>query len=68
MNLRRLTDAKDMPLTVLADRAGVDRRQLFEMMSGEYDADLDWITRLAVALEVPLSELFREDVMPAIRH
>ncbi|MCA9697564.1 MAG: helix-turn-helix transcriptional regulator [Myxococcales bacterium] len=57
-NLRRLTEAKGIPLTVVADRAGIDRRQLFAMMAGEFDADLDWLNRLAEALDVPLSELF----------
>ena len=68
MNLWRLTEEKAIPLTVLADRAGIDRRQLFDMMAGEYDADLDWIERLADVLEVPLRELFRNDVPPRTRH
>jgi transcriptional regulator with XRE-family HTH domain len=68
MNLRRLTEAKGIPLTVLADRAGIDRRQLFDMMAGEYDADLEWVGRLAEVLEVPLTELFRPDVAPPTRH
>jgi transcriptional regulator with XRE-family HTH domain len=68
MNLRRLTEAKGIPLTVLADRAGIDRRQLFDMMAGEYDADLEWVGRLAEVLEVPLTELFRPDLPPPTRH
>jgi predicted transcriptional regulator len=68
MNLRRLTEAKGIPLTVLADRAGIDRRQLFDMMAGEYDADLEWVGRLAEVLEVTLTELFRPDVPPPARH
>ena len=67
MNLRRLTEEQGIPLSVLADRAGIDRRQLFDMMAGEYDADLDWIERLAEVLEVPLRELFR-NVPPPTRH
>jgi transcriptional regulator with XRE-family HTH domain len=59
-NLRRLTEAKGIPLTVVADRAGIDRRELFAMMAGEYDPDLDWLGRLADALKVPMSELFLE--------
>jgi transcriptional regulator with XRE-family HTH domain len=55
-NLRRLTEAKGIPLTVVADRAGIDRRELFAMMAGEYDADLDWLNRLADALGVHVSE------------
>ena len=59
-NIRRLTEASGMPLTVVADRSGIDRRQLFEMMAGEYDADLDWLNKLADGLGVPLEALFRE--------
>lgn len=57
-NLRRLTEAKGIPLTVVADRAGIDRRELFAMMAGEYDAKLDWLNKLADGLGVHLSELF----------
>jgi len=56
-NLRRLTQAKAIPLTVVADRAGIGRRELFAMMAGEFDADLDWLNRLADALDVHISEL-----------
>lgn len=56
-NLRRLTELKQIPLTVLADRAGIDRAQLFAAMAGEYDPDLDWLNKLADALAVPVSEL-----------
>ena len=56
-NLRYLTEKKGIPLTVVADRAGIDRRELFAMMAGEYDADLDWLTKLADALEVHVAAL-----------
>ena len=56
-NLRRLTELKQIPLTVLADRAGIDRAQLFAAMAGEYDPDLDWLNKLADVLAVPVSEL-----------
>lgn len=57
-NLRRLTEAKGTPLTVVADRTGIDRREFFAMMAGEYDADLDWLNKLADALGVDVTELF----------
>ncbi|KIG16751.1 hypothetical protein DB30_04095 [Enhygromyxa salina] len=63
-NLRRLTKAKGIPLTVVADRAEIDRRQLFAMMAGEYDADLDWLNKLADALEVDVTELFVDHTWP----
>lgn len=58
--LRRLTQLGGIPLTVVADRAGIDRRELFAVMSGEYDPDLEWLCRLAAGLGVPLSALFVE--------
>ena len=59
-NLRRLTETKGIPLTVVADRAGIDRRELFAMMAGEYDADLVWLNKLAEALDVGIAELFAD--------
>jgi hypothetical protein len=41
VNLRRLTEAKKIPLTVLADRAGIDWRELFAAMAGEVGWPLD---------------------------
>lgn len=60
-NLRRLTEAKKVPLTVLADRAGIDRAELFAAMAGEYDPDLDWLNKIADVLEVHVSELVFDD-------
>ncbi|WP_086001959.1 helix-turn-helix domain-containing protein [Plesiocystis pacifica] len=59
-NLRRLTAASHTPLTVIADRAGIDRRELFAVLAGEQDVDLDWLYQLADGLGVPASELLRE--------
>ncbi|EDM79607.1 hypothetical protein PPSIR1_21304 [Plesiocystis pacifica SIR-1] len=59
-NLRRLTQLGGIPLTVVADRAGIDRRELFAVMAGEVDPDLNWLCRLAAGLGVPLSALFIE--------
>ena len=60
-NLRRLTEAKKIPLTVLADRAGISRHELFAAMAGEIDPDLDWLTKLAEVLEVHVAELLEDD-------
>ncbi|WP_086001225.1 helix-turn-helix domain-containing protein [Plesiocystis pacifica] len=59
-NLRRLTQLGGIPLTVVADRAGINRRELFAVMAGEIDPDLDWLCRLAAGVGVPLSTLFLE--------
>ena len=58
INLRRLTEIKGMPLTVLADRAGMSRSELFAVMAGEIDPDLHWLRRLAEAMDVSLADLF----------
>ena len=58
INVRRLTELKRMPLTVLADRAGISRRELFAVMAGEVDPDVEWIRRLAEALGVTMADLF----------
>ena len=58
INVRRLTELKRMPLTVLADRAEISRGELFAVMAGEVDPDVEWIRRLAEALGVTMADLF----------
>lgn len=60
-NLRRLTEAKSIPLSTLADRAGIDRAELFAAMAGELDPDLDWLNLVAEALGVEVAELVVDD-------
>ena len=59
-NLRRLTEQSHTPLTVVADRAGIDRRELFAVLAGEQEADMDWLFKLADGLGVRASELLRQ--------
>lgn len=61
INLRRLTELGSLSLPAVADRAGIDRRELFAAMAGEFDPGLDWLNSLAEALGVPLAELFVEE-------
>jgi hypothetical protein len=56
-NLRRLTEEKGIPLTLVAGRAGVDSAELFAAMAGQIDPDLDWLNRIADALGVEVAEL-----------
>ena len=56
-NLRRLTEDSHLSLGTIADRAGIDRRELFDVLAGQQDADLSWLCRLAHALGVPMSQL-----------
>jgi hypothetical protein len=60
LNLRRLTAESHTPLTVIADRAGIDRRELFEVLAGERQADVEWLYKLADGLGVQAAELLRE--------
>ena len=64
LNLRRLTAEKHMPLTVVADRAQIPRRELFDALSGDYDPDVPWLERLAEAMDVRLWELVRDEHYP----
>lgn len=51
-NLRRLTEEKGISLGVVADRAGLDRAEIFAVMAGEVEGDLKWLNKVAGALGV----------------
>ena len=59
-NIRRLAKARKIPLTHLADRAGVSRAELFNVLKGERSPTLRWVEAVAAALEVPVADLVRE--------
>ena len=50
-NLRRLTEEKGISLGVVADRAGLDRAEMFAEMAGEVE------DKVAEALGVEVAEL-----------
>ncbi|PRP95833.1 hypothetical protein ENSA5_37020 [Enhygromyxa salina] len=56
-NLRRLTEEKGVALAVVADRAGLDRREFFEVIAGEREGDFEWLRKVAEALDVEIAEL-----------
>nr|WP_255216460.1 helix-turn-helix transcriptional regulator [Pseudenhygromyxa sp. WMMC2535] len=58
--MRRLTEVRGISLAAVADRSGIDRRELFAVMAGEVDPSLDWLNGLADGLGVRLAELFEE--------
>lgn len=58
LNLRRLTELRGISLAAVADRSGIDRRELFAVLAGEVDPDLDWLNKLADGLGVRLAALF----------
>ncbi|HEY5956528.1 MAG TPA: helix-turn-helix transcriptional regulator [Polyangiaceae bacterium] len=51
-NVRLYAQERSMSLDSLADFAGVSRRQLYNLLSGEHDITLGWLAKLADALEV----------------
>jgi transcriptional regulator with XRE-family HTH domain len=56
-NLHRLTEEKGMSLAVVADRAGLDRREFFAVLTGEQEGDFDWLTKVAEAIGVDAADL-----------
>lgn len=63
-NLKRLTEEKGIPLATVADRAGLDRRALFEVLTGEVEGDLDWLNKVAEAIGVDTAELVEDPNPP----
>jgi transcriptional regulator with XRE-family HTH domain len=51
-NIRFYAAEKSMSLDSLADFAGVSRRQLYNLLSGEHDITLGWLAKIAHALEI----------------
>jgi transcriptional regulator with XRE-family HTH domain len=60
-NLRALARARRVPLSHLADRAGVGRTQLWDLMAGRRSVTLRWLERVARALEVDPADLLAPD-------
>lgn len=46
-----------MTLAAVADRAGLDRAEMFAVMAGEVEGDLEWLNKVAAALGVEVAEL-----------
>jgi lambda repressor-like predicted transcriptional regulator len=51
-NIRAAAKRKPVALTALADFAGVSRSQVFSVLAAATSPTLDWIARVAVALDV----------------
>lgn len=61
-NLRRILVEKDMKHREVADRIGVSEQTFSHMVTGRRKIYADEVIPLALALNVPMEELFR---MPA---
>ncbi len=55
--IRQLAEARGIPLTHLADRAGVSRAHMWSILYGEKAATIDWLAKVASELEVDPAEL-----------
>ncbi len=51
--LREIAAEREIPLSHVADRAGIARSYLWRLLSAESSATLDALQRLAVVLDVP---------------
>jgi transcriptional regulator with XRE-family HTH domain len=51
-NIRVLAAERGLALNALADFAGVSRAQLFAVLAGTTGPTIDWLAKLAAALEV----------------
>ncbi len=56
-NIRAAAKRKPVALTALADFAGVSRSQVFTVLSATTSPTLDWIAKVATALDVEPSQL-----------
>lgn len=56
-NLRRIAAQRAVTVLELADLAGVPRAELVAVLDGTYDADLEWMRKLAEGLDVEVAEL-----------
>ena len=58
-NIRSLARGRRMPMIGLAQRAHVSRAQLYAVLSASSSPSLDWLCRIAEALEVEPHDLLR---------
>lgn len=58
-NIRRIAKERRIAVTHLADRAGVSRAEVFNILKGDRSPTLRWLEAIALALEVDIQELLR---------
>jgi transcriptional regulator with XRE-family HTH domain len=59
-NLRRVRRAQKMTQEQLANAAGLRQALISELESGKLDVRIDTLSRLAIALDSSMAELFEE--------
>jgi len=60
-NIRQVAKRRRKSLNALADFAGVSRSQLYDVLAQRKAASVDWIARIATALEIEPSRLLATD-------
>ena len=55
--IKQIAKQKRMPVSHVADRAGVSRSHFFAVMSGERSPTLLWVEKVADALEIDGADL-----------
>lgn len=63
-NIREVAKRKGVTLTDLADRAGVSQAAFWESMSGRSGPSIDFVAKVAMALDVDPSVLVRPSRKP----
>lgn len=61
-NLRRIREAKRLSQIQLAERVGITSQYLSNLERSKMRPSLDVIEKLAAALGIPVSDLFRDDL------
>lgn len=56
-NVRRLAKRQDLSINALADKSGVSRAQMFNVLRGNSSPSLDWVSKVAPVLGVFAWEL-----------
>jgi transcriptional regulator with XRE-family HTH domain len=56
-HIRQLAEARGIALSHLPDRAAVARSHFWDVMAGRKSPTLNWLERIAEALEVDVGEL-----------
>jgi DNA-binding phage protein len=56
-----LAEKRGMPLTHLADRAGVGRTHFWSVLGAEASPTLTWLLKVSAALDVDVIDLLRDE-------
>lgn len=63
-NIRLWAEERGISLNLLADRSGVSRAQMYNVLSGASSPSLDWIARIAPALGLEAWQLLVSPEIP----